>query len=114
MDSKSRGTRAEVEAAAWTRLEGIGPDPAAEDLLRQVRQLKESMASFARSARAFLAVLDPQVSDEEAEAMISPAANIMGALACLLADDFEPAFRKLIELDGLLATTDAEAGSQSE
>jgi hypothetical protein len=72
------------------------------------------MASFDRSAREILRWLDPEVSAEENEAMISPAANILGALECLLAADLEPAFRKLIELDGLLTTTDPIANSEPE
>jgi hypothetical protein len=55
-----------------------------------------------------------RLSAEENEAMISPAANILGTLEGLLSDDLEPAFRKLVELDGHLTTAGSFANPVPE
>lgn len=79
------------------------PDPQlAADLLRQTRQLKAQLSIFGRTARKVHRRLDPAVPDEEVEVMRTPAANLLGTLECLIADDFKPVFKKLDELGDLL------------
>jgi hypothetical protein len=71
-------------------------------LQRQTQVLRKDLVVFNRHARKLVDWLDPSLSEEEVEAMETPAANLLGTLECLLADDFDPACRKLNELDALL------------
>ncbi len=78
------------------------PVRAAENLLRQTTQLKGQMSGFRGSAREIMRSLDKALPNAEVEAMVTPEANVLGTLECLLAEDFEPALRKLSELESLL------------
>lgn len=75
---------------------------AAQTLLPQTRRLKHQIAAFSRTARKLVEELDETLSSGEVVVMETPRANLLGALECLLADDFAPALRKLDELDNLL------------
>lgn len=73
-------------------------------LLLQTRQLREQVTAFRRSARRFAGSLGKAVDDKEVEEMVTPRANILGTLECLVADDLENVLKKLVELDGLLGS----------
>jgi len=81
-----------------------------EDLFRKMGQFRGKLEIFERAARDFLGSLDG-VPEAEVEAMVTPRANILGTLECLLADDLEPTLRKLGELDGLLKEEFALGGA---
>ena len=74
----------------------------AEELLRQARELRAQLSVFGKTARAFHRRLNLLVPDEEVEAMRTPAANLLGTLECLIADDFKSVVKKLAELTALL------------
>jgi hypothetical protein len=75
---------------------------AAEDLLRQTRLLKSQLSIFGKSAQEVHRRLNGEIPDDEVESMRSPAANLLGTLECLIADDLKPVLAKLGELDSLL------------
>jgi hypothetical protein len=104
-DDAVKGTAAARKSPSRQR----AGDGAAENFLQQARRLKEQLAAFDRSARIILRRLNPRIPEPEIEAMKTPAANLTGILECLLADDFKPARRKLLELDRLLRKADLAA-----
>jgi hypothetical protein len=73
-------------------------EKSAEDLLNRARSLKKELRAFGREARAFLRTR-PEKPEDELEDLET---DMLGGLECLLADDLEPALRKLQELDALL------------
>jgi hypothetical protein len=73
-----------------------------EELVRCTRQLKRQMKAFERSAKDVAGPLDEIVSDEEAAAMATPRANILGTLENLLNQEIGSFLRQLEELHGNL------------
>lgn len=70
----------------------------AEELLQKARKLKKEVRAFGREAREFLRTR-PEVDEDELEKLET---DMLGTVECLLADDLEPALKKLDELEGLL------------
>ena len=75
---------------------------AAENLLRQTRMLRSQLTVFGKSAQEVHQRLNVEVPDDEVEKMRTTAANLLGTLECLIADDLKPVLAKLGELDLLL------------
>jgi phosphoserine phosphatase len=73
-----------------------------EEFVRRIQRLKAQLADFEQSGREFLRSL-PEIPDQDFEEEATREAEASGALECLLADDLEPALRKLGELEELLA-----------
>jgi len=74
-----------------------------ENLLRQTRQLREQLAVYKRTAQDIQGSLDQILPDSEVELMVTPRADLLGTLECLLNDDLEAAVRHLGEVEELLA-----------
>ncbi|HVR96515.1 MAG TPA: hypothetical protein VMW27_07875 [Thermoanaerobaculia bacterium] len=74
----------------------------AKELRWQAQRLKHQLAVFGKSARELHRRLDLRIPEEEVEDMRTPAANLLGTLECLIADDLMPVYKKLEELIDLL------------
>lgn len=70
----------------------------AEELLQKARKLKKEVRAFGREARDFLRTR-PEIAEDELEKLET---DLLGTVECLLADDLEPALKKLDELEGLI------------